>query len=368
MENFGNGINSSLKGDCSSVFKYSVVKEVMYFDKTVNELITGKSAVKWDDDNNRCVTLSGETVDKVSDKDLCVGEAYSLQGDWQLGMNLEEVGPGEETISTPASEGVHNFVCFGSNQSPCPTDNLYRIIGVFDHKISETQTEKRVKLIKYDYATSDLLGTDGDFEESEYLSQDDEFYPQYKGKLKYLDMYYWNVATKTNIWSESNLNKINLNTNFLTNIGKEWADKIVETTWKVGGNSWENIVEQPAKTAYQNEVVNPVPGSTSSNGETEYAAKIGLMYVSEYGLAADPSAWTTKGTYYKNWMDMGLWGWTISRNANASDVAFTVESTGDVNARYVGRNAFAVRPSFSLSSSTTYKLGQGTAADPIRIN
>ena len=62
-----------------------------------------------------------------------------------------------------ASDEVNNFVCFGSNESPCPTDNLYRIIGVFDHKISETQTEQRVKLIKYDYANSNLLGTDGDY-------------------------------------------------------------------------------------------------------------------------------------------------------------------------------------------------------------
>ena len=53
-----------------------------------------------------------------------------------------------------ASESVNNFVCFGSTTNPCPTDNLYRIIGVFEDK---------VKLIKYDYATSALLGTNGDY-------------------------------------------------------------------------------------------------------------------------------------------------------------------------------------------------------------
>lgn len=46
-----------------------------------------------------------------------------------------------------------NFICFGSDEATCPTDNLYRIIGVFDNKI---------KLIKYDYAGSDMLGTNGD--------------------------------------------------------------------------------------------------------------------------------------------------------------------------------------------------------------
>ena len=48
----------------------------------------------------------------------------------------------------------NNYVCFGSNESTCPTDNLYRIIGVFGDK---------VKLIKYDYGTTDELGTDGDY-------------------------------------------------------------------------------------------------------------------------------------------------------------------------------------------------------------
>ena len=33
------------------------------------------------------------------------------------------------------SEDVNNFVCFGTNESPCPTDNLYRIIGVVDNKV-----------------------------------------------------------------------------------------------------------------------------------------------------------------------------------------------------------------------------------------
>ena len=53
-----------------------------------------------------------------------------------------------------ASDAVNNYVCFGSTQSPCPADNLYRIIGVFGDK---------VKLIKSDYATTALLGADGDY-------------------------------------------------------------------------------------------------------------------------------------------------------------------------------------------------------------
>ena len=288
-----------------------------------------------------------------------------------------------------ASDKVNNFVCFGSNESPCPTDNLYRIIGVFDLKISETQSEQRVKLIKYDYATSALLGEDGDYY-WRYTWGDS----LYKGSnYDHIALYYWNVATKTNTWSESNLNKINLNTNFLTNIGKEWADKIVETTWKVGGNTFDNIANKIPLLAYRNEIVNPVTTNTTDS-KTEYKAKVGLMYVSDYMYAASKDYWTLPGydkngswnsasqvwsgnDYAKvtsvNWMHMGLHEWTISRDSAYSNYAFTVAAIGIVNNKrvdYYGNviGANGIRPSFSLSSSTTYKLGQGTATDPIRIN
>ena len=53
--------------------------------------------------------------------------------------------------------------------------------------------------------------------------------------------------------------------------------------------TWSNKIA----TAYQNEVVNPTPGSCSTPRETEYSAKIWLIYASDYGFAASPSAWTT---------------------------------------------------------------------------
>ena len=198
----------------------------------------------------------------------------------------------------------------------------------------------------------------------------------YKGNnLANVAAYNWNKSNQ-NTWSLSNLNKINLNKNFITNIGADWAAKIAETTWKVGGNTWANIGTQPAKTAYQNEVVKPVPGSTSSNRETEHPAKIGLMYASDYGFAAAPSAWTANLNTYNgeviknvNWMYMELYEWTISRYAGNSPDAFLVDNTGSV--RYggdVGSAVFGARPVFSLTSSVNYVSGSGTTADPITIN
>ena len=257
----------------------------------------------------------------------------------------------------------NNYVCFGTNTTPCPTDNLYRIIGVFGNN---------VKLIKYDYATSALLGTDG-----EYQGTGTPNSSYYKGSLTTINTYYWNNSTKKNTWSESLLNKTNLNTNFINNIGTEWANKIATTTWKVGGNTYANIIDVIPATAYQNEIVNPVTTNTTDNA-TEYSAKIGLMYVSDYGFGADPSAWTTTLYNYDgsvngstirslNWMHMGYYDWTISRFAVISDYAFFVYYDGLVDSSYVS-NDYAVRPSFNLESSITYVSGSGSASDPMVIN
>ncbi len=261
----------------------------------------------------------------------------------------------------------NNYVCFGTNTTPCPTDNLYRIIGVFGDK---------VKLIKSDYANSNLLGTDGDYSGSETPDASN-----YKGSLTTVNTYTWNskaTNSATNTWSTSLLNKTNLNTNFITNIGTEWAEKIATTTWKVGGNTGENISKVVPAKAYRSEIVNPVTTNTTDNA-TEYPAKIGLMYASDYGFAADPSAWTTTLYNYNgsvngstisslNWMHMGGYEeWTISRYSSYADGVFSVIASGFVNSGYV-LYARALRPSFNLVASTTYASGDGTASSPIRIN
>ena len=270
-----------------------------------------------------------------------------------------------------ASDQVNNYVCFGSSTTPCPADNLYRIIGVFGD---------RVKLIKSDYATSALLGADGDY--SKMYTANDWNNSNYKGNnLANIAGYTWNYKNNTtinsghgsNTWSTSLLNKTNLNKNFITNIGADWANKIDMTIWKVGGNTYANIASKPAKTAYQNEIVSPVT-TNSTDSATEYSAKIGLMYASDYGFAAAPSAWTANLNTYNgeaiknvNWMYMGLAEWTISRYADYSNYAFSVNHLGFVYNRYADL-ALALRPVFYLTSSVNYVSGSGTAADPISIN
>ena len=351
---------ASNENDCKKVYTIKSDALTIWADNSVTRLLSDEKPVTWSE--GACKTTDGESVNvgfasgkfNPVTEATCKGKSYIVKTDnltaRVANLSMEYAGVGKWSR-------VNNFVCFGSTETPCPTDNLYRIIGVMDGK---------VKLIKYDYATSALLGTDGDYGES---STPDS---TYKGSLTSIDAYYWNNATVTNTWSESNLNKINLNTNFINSIGNTWANKIATTTWKVGGNTFDNIVKSVPSVAYQNEIVAPSENTT-------YDAKIGLMYASDYGFAASPSAWTTtlynydgndaNGTSIKtiNWMYMGYYDWTISRISAYSGIAFFVLLDGNVDGHTVSHDG-GVRPSFNLSSSITYVSGSGSAVDPILIN
>ena len=203
-ETFG----ASNENDCKKVYAITSTGVNLLVDASVTRLLSDEKPVTWSE--GACKTTDGENVSIGFDRGnfnpvteaTCKGKSYIVKTDdltaRVANLNMEYAGGGKWSR-------VNNFVCFGSITNPCPTDNLYRIIGVFEDK---------VKLIKYDYATSALLGTDGDYASSSTLNS-----TYYKGSLTSIDTYYWNNVTKENTWSESNLNKINLNTNYLNNDG-----------------------------------------------------------------------------------------------------------------------------------------------------
>ena len=257
-------------------------------------------------------------------------------------------------------DNVKNFVCFGSTATPCPTENLYRIIGVFNANYHNIDDKFLVKLVKYNSASSDLLGTNGD-----YYGNIEPTSAGYKEQANgALSGYYWNYKatdSATNIWSTSLLNKTNLNTNYLNNIGTFWANKIAMTTWKVGGNTFQNIRGQIASVAYQNEIVSPSENTT-------YAAKVGLMYVTDYAFAYAPMYWTINIGDYKeddNWLDRGTLIWYITRNSSSVDKVYW--SSDSLVFSSETSKSFPIYPTFLLTSTTTYDSGTGTMSDPIRI-
>ncbi len=345
--------------------------------------------LSWDD-ANKTVLMSGNVSDKCYVYfDIYVAPALAdyvkslytgTQGENNIYYHDSSLtkGAGDNSYRYSGAD-PNNYVCFGSDATPCPTDSLYRIIGVFD---------RQVKLIKATEATSTLLGTDGAYvSDTGYnwnssgsvchnsSGSQNNAIPNVYFETKLLSNSQLSLISNNsdcNKWKYSNLNTINLNTNFIANIGAEWTKKIAMTTWKVGGNTYANIAGQSAKIAYQNEITN----AATTNEATEYSTKIGLMYASDYGFAAAPSAWTTNLTSYGdaniksvNWMYMGLDEWTISHNVDNNNYdVFCVNHIGGICSYSPNIYNVAVRPVFSLTSSVNYASGSGSATDPIVIN
>ena len=262
-------------------------------------------------------------------------------------------------------EEVNNFVCFGSSETPCPEDNLYRIVGVFGENYHGVNGQQLVKLVKYDFANSNLLGTNGDYSGT---TTPGEFY---KGTSTTISTYWWNYneGNGSNIWSTSLLNKINLNTNYINNIGISWSNKIATTTWKVGD---VGSFTYSSSKMYQKEIVNP---NKLNEMNTNFNAKIGLMYASDLGFASSRNLWndndalsmTEKITL--NWMFMGEDEWTIS--AHDSFVVATFGHSDVLVGLFYGTVAsegLLIRPTFCLTQSTAYVSGSGTQSDPMIIN
>jgi hypothetical protein len=295
------------------------------------------STLSWDD-TKKAVIVSGNLSDKcyvyfdlARFDETCDGSTLACriakqytgtQGENSLYYHNSTLtnGAGDNSYRyAGASDSVNNYICLGSDATTCPDANLFRIIGVFGDQTKVI----RAKSV-------------GDKE--------------------------WNTSDD-NTWSTSSLNTY-LNGEYLTSLGT-LADKIATTTWKVGGGSTTYLYDVP-KTAYQYEV-----GSSAST--TTYDAKIGLMYVSDYGFAADQSGWTTKLSSYnsnksKNWLNTGRYiEWTLSRNSDNTSNAFGVNSTGYVD-NYNVTKSYVVRPSFNLESSVKYVSGSGSMSDPVRVN
>lgn len=289
---------------------------------------------------------------------LCKSEYYYLLGndtDNKYITNYRDVTNKAIELGYLKKDNVKNYVCFGSDMTDCPEDNLYRIIGIFDGN---------VKLIKAYSASRSLLGEDGGFYGCYDWSND--FHSFYYGSNVFdneftnCSSYYWNNATGTNIWSESNLNTINLNTNFLNNFSQEWRDKIETINWNIGSNSFDNLVSTPQNT-YKNDV------QTSS---AKYKAKIGLLSISEYFYGVSPVLW--QSNFNGKW-DFNMW----IKVGTSEQLITTISDTNNSLSLYMGfpvdwftvnKNVTQVRPAFYLKSTINLLHGLGTIDEPYRIS
>ena len=302
-----------------------------------------KNVAKSDDGNQGVVEYyCGGSLDTRGE--LCATRYYKLAYDSNTEYSTaKEALEAATTAGYLTSDNVKNYVCFGSDASNCPTNNLYRIIGVFNNQI---------KLIKSSYADSSLLGTNGDYD----TDKDNNYY-------------FWNynaTSAASGDWNSSLLNTVNLNTNFLNTFGDTWKAKIANT-------SWRNAYADYHMTYMDETGYNEITATSTFN-----ASKIGIMYMSDYGYAADPdngSTWYLSpegyhgiGTKFKNWLWTEKQEWTITKYSSSSNSALTISLDGGVSWSTASSSYYVVRPTFYLNSDVKLISGTGTLSDPYRIS
>lgn len=319
------------------------------FNSTLSKCENG-GELSWDDENKR-VLMSGNVSDKcyvyfdldnkITLANYIISQYNGVQGNNNIYYhdNSLENGAGDNSYRyAGSSETTNNFVCFGSDEAICPEDNLYRIIGVF---------EGQVKLIKAYQAKKNLLGNNGDYDTQ--------------------DNYYWNRSSGTANWDESNLNKINLNINFLTNLDEKWQNMIVFTNWHIDKNILSN--NQLPNAIFKQEIVN----STNT-----YNAKVALMYLSDFVFAISPSEWDSSYNSNKNdenWLfiNTSFSEWMIT-NYNSGVAYFfgsgtiCFECNGPTKNSFVYDYSYYVRPVFFLNKDIKYNSGLGSIDNPIRLS
>lgn len=141
------------KGDYKQVTQSDWPTEGYSFNVTLSKCENG-SSLSWDS-VNKTVVFNGNVSDKcyvyfdlarfdeTCDKNTFAchianlyttvqGENYIYYHDSNL---VNGTGDNSYRYSGTTTDAINNYVCFGSDASACPDDNLYRIIGVFDERV-----------------------------------------------------------------------------------------------------------------------------------------------------------------------------------------------------------------------------------------
>ena len=251
------------------------------FNTTLSKCENG-GELSWDDEN-KSVVMSGNVSDKCYvyfDKVLTlatyVKSLYTgTQGDNNIYYHDSTLanGAGDNSYRyAGASETTNNYVCFGSTESPCPTDNLYRIIGVFNGK---------VKLVKY----NDI----GTFDTSKYDATsfaDTEAYNALNSTfIDTFDIRWKNMISTENwisgIVSSSSVSKLNFkNNNTNVKFLAESATSPLTINWYTAKNWY--IVE--------------------SGAEHKLSMKIGTISISELRYAMNSSNWNLSTLDNTSWL------------------------------------------------------------------
>lgn len=364
-------------GDYKTVTQSSWPTEGYVFNSELSKCENG-SELSWDNTKKTVIVLGN-----ISDKcyiyfdiymptlaEYVISQYGNVQGNNNIYFHNGTITSDDGTIIDAndnsyryagTNDEVKNYICFGSDNETCPENNLYRIIGVFNNY---------VKLIKATAGNADILGTDGAYETDITYKWSILTSCPSGVALNYNNLTFLAnkniIAAPTPIittgcfdWKYSELNTINLNTNFINQLPSKWQSLIINTDWVVKWNAYSDIFWNfNASETFTNEILN-------TNENNLYNAKIGMMYVSDYAYSASKERWADNISASKfPWMFVGE-EWTM---LSVSDGGKIYIDSGSSFSRADSTNVAKIsRPVFYLNSNILYDKGTGTSDNPIRL-
>ena len=103
-----------------------------------------------------------------------------------------------------------------------------------------------------------------------------------------------------------------------------------------------------------------------------YDAKIGLMYITDYGYAASPGFWNVNLWRYwnavnSNWMYIGTNEWTISKYYSTSAVYIFSSGWAGNDVGEPVTHVYDVRPTFFLNENVKITRGDDSYLNPFYL-
>ena len=282
--------------------------------------------------------------------------AQSLIND-RLGGTTSDYNGGNIRYYGASPNNYIYFNCSDYRRQTSDTCEVWRIIGVFDGK---------TKIIRND-SIGNLSWDQDKNDDSSKTTYDNDWSTSTLQKLLN-GSYYKGSGTVTYYSGGQGGTPITLN---LGNIGLKnnaTRNMISNITWNLGGLESDSV--------YMNHTYADERGTTVYTGRpTTWTGKIGLIYPSDYGYAADFSKCVDKavGSYSdstctgNNWLFNSNYQWTLTPTQTTKFHIYQIHSDGGTirGTTYPNRS---VRPALYLDSSVLLETGAGTSSNPYKIS
>ena len=338
----------------------------------------GHTFVGWFDDQGNKVTS-----DYLVFKDLYLTARYDgAKSNNNAVYKIEQLEDGTELVRDNTKDYNLRYVGNKPNNYVTFNNENWRIIGVFYNVKDSNGLRPKLKLIKDDFLTISTYDVSDANINSGYGVNEWST----SSLNKTLNDYYYNSTSLTctrEVKDGETTKQEEYECGFKdTGLNEESKVLISDATYNLGTNGKESWVSATPNKFYEYEKGNnsskECSESVMCNDTTErhstWQGKIGLMNVSDYGLAVGGKNrntcinkpiyrwWDTSGCFKDNWLNKDT---ELTINPTGSRVyAYRVFTVGNDLQSVATTNNHNIRPVVYLDADTTIVSGNGTAKDP----